>query len=66
MDTKESVKRALWHKATDPSVKKTTKTSKNDKEGNTEGCSFKENKQGGPTENEVDMGEKYAAEGTRQ
>ena len=65
MDTKKSDKRALWHKATNPGVKTTTKTSKKDKKDNSESYSFKESEQRGPTVSTTDMGEKDAAEGTR-
>ena len=65
LDTKERVKRALWHKATDPSIKKTTKASKNIKESNTKSCLFKKDKRGEPTEDKADMGQKDAAKGTR-
>ena len=65
MDTKESVKRALWHKATDPGSKETTKTYKNDKKDNSESCSFKESKKREPTEYTADLGKKDAAEGTK-
>ena len=65
MDTKESVKRALWHKATDPGSKETTKTYKNNKKDNSESCSFKESKKREPTEYTTDLGKEDAAEGTK-
>ena len=65
MDTKKSIKRTIWHKVTDPRIKNTTKATKKDKEGNSEGCSVKKRRQEGPTEQKADMGAKDAAEGTR-
>ena len=66
LDTKESVKRALWHQqATDPRAKKTTKASKNVKESSTKSCLFKRDKRGGPTKDKADMGQKDAAKRTR-
>ena len=65
MDTKESVKRAIRQKAMDPGIKKTTKTPKNDEEDNSESCSFKESKQGAPTEDKADMGKEDAAKSIR-
>ena len=65
MDTKGRVKRALWHKASDLSAKKTTKASKNVKESSTKSCLFKRDNQGEPTEDKADMGQKEAAKGTR-
>ena len=64
MGSKESVKRAIRQKAMDPGIKKTAKMPKNDEEDNSESCSFKESKHKGPTEDEANMGEKDAAEGT--
>ena len=65
MDTKESIKRVLWHKAADPSARKTSKASKNVKESSTKSCLFKRDKRGEPTEDKADMGQKDAAKGTR-
>ena len=75
MDTKNNVKRAIWHKAMDPGTKKTAKTPKNDEEDNPGGSSLKKCKARRPTKGKqkpsyvahlsTNLGKKDAAESTR-